>query len=166
FLSSSTLTSLRFFDAAARNLSFKQAAKELHVTQGAVSQQIKHLERALTCKLFYRLTRQISLTEEGVRFAAIVRRALEDIEQGAQAIAGANANVTIRVRVGPSLALSWLVPRLGEFYQTHPDIKLFIVGTYGHLDPARREFDLAVEAIRAKVASLQSEFLMDEYLVP
>lgn len=166
FLTSSTLTSLRFFAAAARHLSFKEAAQELHVTQGAVSQQIKHLERALECKLFYRLTRRISLTEEGARFAATVTRALEEIEQGAQAIAGGHKDVAIRVRVGPSLALRWLVPRLGEFYQRHPEIKLFVVGAYGHFDPARREFDLAVEAIRGKVAALQSEFLMDEYLVP
>jgi hypothetical protein len=58
FLSFSTLASLRFFQSAARLLSFKQAALELHVTRGAVSQQIKHLEEALGCKLFYRLPRQ------------------------------------------------------------------------------------------------------------
>ena len=63
FLNSQTLASLRFFEAAARKLSFKKAAAELHVTDGAVSQQIKHLEEALGQKLFLRLPRRIALTE-------------------------------------------------------------------------------------------------------
>jgi LysR family transcriptional regulator, glycine cleavage system transcriptional activator len=166
FLNSSTLASLRFFEAAARLLSFKAAAVELHVTQGAVSQQIKHLEQALGCKLFYRLPRQIALTEEGERFAVVVEHALESIEQEAGAIAAVRSTSDIRLRVGPSFALRWLVPRLGEFYAKHPNIKLSITAAYGYFDPARREFDLAIEMLKGKVPSLQSEVLMDEYLFP
>jgi LysR family glycine cleavage system transcriptional activator len=166
FLNSSTLASLRFFAAAARLASFKQAAVELHVTQGAVSQQIKHLERALGCKLFYRLPRQIKLTEEGQRFAVVVERALEAIEQEAKAIALARSTIDIRVRAGPSFALRWLVPRLGDFYAQHPNIKLSITGAYGYFDPAHREFDLAIEMVKGKLPALHSEVLMDEYLVP
>src|ERR1700719_2303163 len=98
FLSSSTLASLRFFEAAARLLSFKRAALELHVTQGAVSQHIKTLEQALGCKLFYRLPRQIALTVEGQRFAGVVEHALRDIEQEARVIAAAGSTIEIRVR--------------------------------------------------------------------
>lgn len=166
FLNSSTLASLRFFDAAARFLSFKRAAAELHVTQGAVSQQIKHLETALGCKLFYRLPREIRLTEEGQRFALVVDRALREIEQEARTLSGAQSATEIRLRAGPSFALRWLVPRLGEFYSRQPQIKLFITAAYGYLDPARREFDLAIELIKGKIPTLQTEALMDEYLVP
>ena len=166
FLKSSTLASLRFFDVAARFSSFKRAAAELHVTQGAVSQQIKHLETALGCKLFYRLPREIKLTEDGQRFAAVVDRALREIEQEARRLSGAHAAAEIRLRVGPSFALRWLVPRLGEFYARHPQIKLFITAAYGYFDPAHREFDLAVEMIKGKVPTLHTEALMDEYLVP
>jgi LysR family transcriptional regulator, glycine cleavage system transcriptional activator len=166
FLNSSTLASLRFFAVAARLSSFKQAAAELHVTQGAVSQQIKHLEDALGCRLFYRLPRQITLTEEGKRFAAVVERGLEDIEREAKAIIELRSTVDIRVRVGPSFAMRWLVPRLGEFYGRHPQIKLFITGAYGYFDPARREFDLAIEMIKGKHPTLHSEALLDEYLIP
>jgi LysR family glycine cleavage system transcriptional activator len=166
FLNSSTLASLRFFEAAARLLSFKRAALELHVTQGAVSQQIKHLEQALGCKLFYRLPRQITLTEEGRRFAAVITQSLERIEQEARAITAAGSTIDIRVRAGPSFALRWLVPRLGEFYARHPDIKLFIMGAYGYFDPARCEFDLAIEMVKGKLPTLHSEVLMEEYLVP
>jgi LysR family glycine cleavage system transcriptional activator len=166
FLNSSTLASLRFFEAAARLLSFKQAAQELHVTQGAVSQQIKHLEEALGCKLFYRLPRQLTLTEEGLRFAAVVEHALEQIEQEAKALEMARSMAEIRVRAGPSFALRWLVPRLGDFYAQHSNIKLFIAAAYGYFDPARREFDLAIEMIDEALPSLHAELLMEEYLVP
>ena len=166
FLSSSTLASLRFFDVAARLLSFKQAAVELHITQGAVSQQIKNLERSLGCRLFYRLPRQLALTEEGQRFAAVVARALSQIEDEARSLAATRASIDIRLRAGPSFALRWLVPRLGAFYVQHPNIKLFITGAYGYFDPSRREFDLAVEMIKGRLTALHSEVLMKEHLVP
>lgn len=166
FLSSSTLSSLRFFESAARLLSFKAAAIELHVTQGAVSQQIKHLEQALGCKLFYRLPRQIELTDEGRRFALVVEQALKALEREARSLVATPTTIDLRVRAGPSFALRWLVPRLGEFYVRHPQIKLFITGAYGYFDPARRDFDLAVEMIKGKLPALHSEVLMDDYLVP
>lgn len=166
FLNSSTLPSLRFFDVAARFLSFKRAAAELHVTQGAVSQQIKNLEEALACKLFYRLPRQITLTEEGRRFATVVRQSLEAIEREAQDIAALGATVDIRLRAGPSFALRWLVPRLGNFYAAHPHIRLYVNAAYGYFDPARREFDLAIEMIKDPPPGLRCELLMDEYIVP
>lgn len=165
-LNSSTLAALRFFEAAARLGSFKRAALELHVTQGAVSQQIKHLEEALGCKLFLRLPRQIVPTEEGARFAAAVSQALGLIEQEAGAIANTRSNIEIRLRAGPSFALRWLVPRLGSFYARHPKIKLFIQATHGYVDPARREFDLAIELIKGRLPGLHSEELLEEHLTP
>jgi LysR family transcriptional regulator, glycine cleavage system transcriptional activator len=165
-LRSSALASLRFFEAAARLLSFKQAAAELHVTQGAVSQQIKHLERILGCKLFFRLPRRIQLTEEGERFASVVTRSLDEIEQEARAIAAAQATAAIRLRAGPSFALRWLVPRMGDFYARHPAIKLFMAGAYGPFDPDRRGFDLAIEMMTGKLPGLHSQVLMEEYLSP
>jgi LysR family glycine cleavage system transcriptional activator len=166
FLNSSILASLRYFAVAARVASFKQAAIELHVTQGAVSQQIKHLEEALGVKLFCRLVRQITLTEEGKRFAIVVERALDDIERGAQVIAKSHAPFDIRLRAGPSFSLRWLVPRLGDFYARHNGIRLFVNAAYGVFDPARLEFDLAIELVKGKLAGMHSEVLMDEYLVP
>jgi LysR family glycine cleavage system transcriptional activator len=166
FLNSSTLASLRFFAAAARTSSFKKAALELHVTQGAVSQQIKHLEKALGAQLFYRLVRQVTLTEEGRRFAIVVERALEDLERGAQALAATRSAIDIRLRAGPSLALRWLIPRLGDFYSRHRGVRIFVDAAHGIFDPARREFDLAIESYLGKPTGMQGEPLMEEYLVP
>jgi DNA-binding transcriptional LysR family regulator len=165
-LTSSTLASLRYFAAAARLLSFKQAAAQLHVTQGAVSQQIKHLEGALGCELFHRLPRQIRLTAAGERFFNVVRQALQAIEQEAEALVPSASGRDIRVRAGPSFALHWLVPRLGDFYVRYPQIKLFVQAAYGDFDPARRDFDLAIELTRGKVRGLHCEYFMHEYLIP
>jgi len=166
FLNSSTLASLRFFAAAARTSSFKKAALELHLTQGAVSQQIKYLEESLGVQLFYRLVRQVTLTEEGKRFAIIVARALEDLERGAQELVATRSAVDIRLRAGPSLALRWLIPRLGDFYSRHSGVRIFVDAAHGMFDPARREFDLAIESFVGKPTGMQGELLMDEYLVP
>ncbi|MEZ5928630.1 MAG: LysR substrate-binding domain-containing protein [Parvularculaceae bacterium] len=166
FLNSPTLASLRFFEAAARLSSFKQAAAELHVTDGAVSQQIKHLEEAMGCKLFHRLPRGITLTEEGKRFASVVRRALSDIESEARAISMAHSKNEIRIRVGPSFALRWLVPRLNDFYARHPEIKLFIIAEYGYINPEERDFDMAIEMAASETAGLHWEALFPEYLTP
>lgn len=166
FLNSSTLASLRFFAAAARSSSFKKAAFELHVTQGAVSQQIKYLEKSLGLPLFYRQVRQVTLTEEGKRFAIIVERALEDLERGAQALLATRSAVDIRLRAGPSLALRWLIPRLGDFYSRHSGIRIFVDAAHGVFDPARREFDVAIESFLGKPAGMQGEPLMEEHLVP
>jgi LysR family glycine cleavage system transcriptional activator len=166
FLNSHTLASLRFFAAAARVSSFKQAAMDLHVTQGAVSQQIKQLEGALGVRLFYRLVRQVSLTEEGRQFAAVVERSLEDIERAAKAISAPKSTAEIRLRAGPSFSLRWLVPRLADFYSQHKGIRLFVNAAYGAFDPARREFDLAIEQTKERLPSMHCEVLMDETLTP
>jgi len=165
-LTSSTLASARFFAVAARLLSFKGAAAELHVTQGAVSQHIRQLEEALGCKLFVRLSRQVALTEQGKLFAAVVQRALDDIERGTQALKALKAPVGIRLRTGPSFALRWLVPRLGDFYARHSGMRVFVNAVFGVLYPEQCDFDLAVESSRGKIAGMHSELLMEEHLVP
>lgn len=166
FLNSQTLASLRFFEAAARKLSFRKAAAELHVTDGAVSQQIKHLEEALGQKLFLRLPRRIALTEAGERFAATVRKALAEIEDEARAISVGDTRTEIRVRVNPSFALRWLMPRVGDFYAKHPGIKLFMIAEYGDIDLSERDFDITIEQAVQPLVGLHSERLFDEYITP
>jgi LysR family glycine cleavage system transcriptional activator len=167
FLNSSILGSIRFFATAARTLSFKRAALALHVTQGAVSQHIRRLENALGCKLFVRLPREVALTSEGKLFASVVLRALDDIERSAQEITLVRASTPeLRLRAGPSFALRWLVPRLGDFHARHKRIRLFVEATFGPFDPTRREFDLAIELVKGKIPGMRCEPLMPEYLVP
>lgn len=166
-LNSAALASLRFFEAAARLSSFRRAATELSVTQGAVSHQIKYLEEFLGRKLFYRLPKQIRLTEEGEKFAAVAARALKELEEGAEAVTAlTRATLDVRLRVGPSFALRWLVPRLGRLHARHPNIILHVIGAYGYFDPVHRDFDVALEFLQSSVPALHAEVLMDEYLLP
>ena len=166
-LNSTALASLRFFEAAARLSSFRRAAAELSVTQGAVSHQIRYLEDFLGCKLFYRLPKQIKLTEEGEKLAGLVGRALKDLDQGAEAVlALRRATIDVRLRAGPSFAVRWLVPRLGTLRASHPQIKLHIIAAYGYFDPVHRDFDLAVEFLQEPLPALRTEMLMEECLTP
>lgn len=166
-LNSTALASLRFFEAASRLLSFSRAATELGVTQGAVSHQIRYLEESLGCKLFYRLPKQVKLTEQGDQFGKVVARALKNVDEGAEAIvASARSKIDVRLRAGPSFALRWLVPRLGKLYAVHPDIKLYVIGAYGYFDPVHRDFDLAIEFVQGPVPALHAEALLEEYLTP
>jgi LysR family transcriptional regulator, glycine cleavage system transcriptional activator len=166
-LTSADLASLRYFAATARLLSFKHAAAELHVTQGAVSQQIRHLEASLRCKLFYRLPREVKLTEEGQSFATTVQRALMELDAAAEAAALKVSSVSnLRVRAGPSFALRWLVPRLARFYEFNAEMRLHIIGAYGYFDPAHRDFDIAIELLQGNLPGLHTESFMQEYLLP
>lgn len=138
------------------------------MTQGAVSHQIRYLEESLGCKLFYRLPKQVKLTEQGEQFGNVVARALKELDEGAEAtIASSRSMVEVRLRAGPSFALRWLVPRLGKLYALHPNIKLHVIGAYGYFDPVHRDFDLAVEFLQASsVPALHTEVLLEEHLTP
>lgn len=166
-LNSNALASLRFFEAVARLLSFTRAAAELSVTAGAVSHQIKYLEDSLGCKLFYRLPKQVKLTEEGRNLAATTMSALWELDRkAAEVIASSRSTTEIRLRTGPSFALRWLVPRLSELRARHPKMSLRVIGQYGHVDLNQRNFDIAVEFRQGDLPGLHSELLMEEYLLP
>lgn len=130
-----SLNALRAFETAARHLSFKKAAEELHVTPGAISHQIKGLEDYLGVQLFHRLNQNLSLTEAG-------RRALPGLQEGFAHLAGAveqlrqphNANL-LRLWAPPSLSAKWLVPRLHRFAARYPDIDLRMIASSHLIDP-------------------------------
>ncbi len=116
------LNALRAFEAAARHLSFKLAAHELHVTPGAVSQQVKGLEDRLGVRLFDRLHKQLVLTAPGLDYLAAVREAFGRIAAATAALrpAGAGATIHVGVRVGYDIA--GLRARLEAFGTAHPRI--------------------------------------------
>jgi len=128
---------LRTFEAAARHLSFKKAAHEVHVTPAAVSQQIKALEEHLGFPLFRRLTRALALTDRG---AALLPKVREGLDCLAAAIASAREAVPCRLTVTapPSFASHWLVPRLPRFAAAHPDIEVRLASTPDTIGPRGR----------------------------
>lgn len=120
------LSALRTFEVAARHLSFTKAAAELHVTQGAVSQQIKQLEAALGFALFHRTPRALTLTEKGEALAETAQRAFRRLFDKIEELRQPEEGGILTVSVSPSLAVKWLIPRLGRFYQRHPEVDLRI----------------------------------------
>jgi LysR family glycine cleavage system transcriptional activator len=117
-----SLNAVRAFEAAARRVSLKLAAVELGVTASAVSHQVRQLEDGLGVRLFVRSNNAIELSEEGRRFLAAVTPALNAIEAAASAL-HRDANEVV-VRASVSLALRWLIPRLGRFREAHPAVRV------------------------------------------
>jgi len=160
------MNTLRAFEAAARHLSFTLAAEELHVTQAAVSHQIKALEEALGVKLFRRLNRAIRLTEEGQEFVTEVRKALGHLAAAVEKIAAPGAGGPLTVSVLPSFASKWLVPRLGRFREKHPEIDVRISPSTQLTDFQRDDVDLVVRYGKGRYEGLHSVRLMTEDIFP
>ncbi|MBX2823319.1 MAG: LysR family transcriptional regulator [Gammaproteobacteria bacterium] len=121
-----SLNGLRVFEAAARHLSFTAAAEELHVTQAAVSQQVRTLEKQLSVHLFSREKRALVLTEAGQDLARTTRDALDSIQASLQRISTNESTDVLTISTIPSFASRWLVPRLSDFQRTHADIALHV----------------------------------------
>jgi LysR family glycine cleavage system transcriptional activator len=160
------MNTLRAFEAAARHLSFTMAAEELHITQAAVSHQIKTLEEALGVRLFRRLNRAIRLTEEGQEFVGEVRKALSHLTMAMDKLAAPDAGGPLTVSVLPSFASKWLVPRLGRFRDKHPEIDVRIDPSNQLTDFRRDDVDLVVRYGKGEYEGLHSVRLMTEDIFP
>mgnify|MGYP001627851753 CR=1 FL=1 len=121
------LNSLRAFDAAGRRLSFRAAADELGVTQGAVAQQVRQLEAHLDVILFERVPKGLVFTSVGRSFHSRIAAVFADL-RAATAELKPEPNKVV-VSVTPTFAAKWLIPNLPDFTATHPDIDLRIMAT-------------------------------------
>jgi LysR family glycine cleavage system transcriptional activator len=139
------LNALRAFEAAARHLSFSRAAQELSVTQGAVSRQVKALETSLGTALFSRRGRSVELTDQGREYLAATDDAFEIVEQASRRVAGSTRKVVLTVNILPTFAMRWLIPRLPQFSELHPDIEVHMITS---IDPVNFEFGEIDVAIR------------------
>jgi LysR family transcriptional regulator, glycine cleavage system transcriptional activator len=138
------LNALKSFEAAARHESFTRAAEELFVTQGAVSHQVKALEKELGIKLFLRDRQRLVLTGAGRDYLVVVRDALDRIAMGTERLLQRQSSGTLTVSTSPDFAAKWLVHRLGRFAEAHPGIDLRVLATMHHVDFAREDVDVAV----------------------
>jgi LysR family glycine cleavage system transcriptional activator len=115
---------LRSFESAARHLSFTQAANELHITQSAVSQQVKSLESHLNQPLFIRRHRGLSLTESGEAYLPSVQSAFEVLGNGTRQLRGDDSQGTLEIRANLAFTSLWLLPRIDEFLNANPWVQL------------------------------------------
>lgn len=168
-LTPSLLAWLRSFDAAARHGSFTKAAAELCITQGAVSQQVKQLEDWLRRPLFLRTPRALLPTPEGQWLAVVLRESFTAIESTLAQMRQPAEAATATLSCSPSFAMSWLTPRLGEFFRQHPSLGLRVFGEFHTLDRTRMVRDGIEAAVRFDMGGyrdLSATVFLDEWLIP
>jgi LysR family glycine cleavage system transcriptional activator len=161
------VTWLRCFEAAARLGSFTRAAAELHLTQSAVSQQIRQLERRINCKLFERLPGRVDLTEFGSRLQSEVSPAMERIAHAVSSLQKSTG--PLYVSCAPSFAISWLMTRLPVFLRRHDDIDVRLNADFHQLNRSRflqEKLHAAIRYDAIEYTDLAAEELMSEYLLP
>jgi LysR family glycine cleavage system transcriptional activator len=160
------LGALHAFEAAARLLSFKAAAAELHVTPGAVSQQIKLLEDRLGVVLFLRRARAIQLTEAGRLLLPPTQRAFRLLSDAVVRVRESDGSKVLTVSLLPSFAAHWFVPRLGSFSARHPEINVRISATQLLADLERDDVDVAIRYGLGHYPGLHTEHVLSEELFP
>lgn len=154
------LTALRIFEAAARLLSFKEAAEELCVSATTVSNQIRRLEQIWQTKLFVRHTRAVSLTPQGRALSQVVTRAFGEIRTEIQTHI-LQAQNTVTLAVGPMFGSHWLIPRLGLFHAAHPEIDLVVTHGPRLTGSTMMRSDIAVDWGSGDWPGLKARHLMD-----
>jgi LysR family glycine cleavage system transcriptional activator len=160
------LNALRAFEATARHLSVKNAADELCVTPGAVSQLIKTLELHLGIPLFRRANRGIFLTDVGQAYLPPVRNAFRQISDATRRVAVPADTGILTVSATPFFASVWLVPRLKSFQDAHPDIDLQVVTGTALADFSRDGVDVAIRHGMGRYPGLSSQRVLTVEIVP
>ena len=160
------LQALRAFVEVGQRGSIKAAAEALHVTSGAVSQQIRLLEERVGMPLFTRERHGLRLTEAGATVHPALLGAFAQIAGASQALEDMGARQTLTVSTVATFAAAWLVPRLGRFNQRHPDIEVRVEATSALVDLRRDRVDVALRHGLGDYPGLQVTRLMAPVLVP
>jgi LysR family transcriptional regulator, glycine cleavage system transcriptional activator len=159
------LTALRSFEAVARLGGITPAARELHVTHSAVSQQIKVLEDVMGVVLFMREARGLRLTEEGRLYALEIRAALRDITQATRRAQARPHESELVISTLPSFAQHWLVPRLASFRDAHPYYRVRLVTSLQIEDFRQGVSDIGIRMGQGHWPDVAQQKLFDDDMV-
>ena len=159
------LNALRVFEAVATRLSFADAADALHVTPAAVSMQIKTLEDYLQVPLFRRSGRKVELTAEGEELLPGIRRGLDELEAALNQLRKDRKGGQINISMLASFLQKWLLPRLPDLRDKHPDLELRIHTGRENVDFSRSDFHAAIRMGDGTWKGLHSEKVLEEWLV-
>jgi LysR family glycine cleavage system transcriptional activator len=161
-----SLNGLRAFEAAARHLSFTNAASELNVTQTAISHQIRRLEDELGIRLFVRQNRALTLTPEARDYLPGVRAAFNDLRLATDRLLRKDNEHVLTVSTLASLAAKWLLPRLSAFQEAHPGIEVRITTSTALVDFKSGDVDAAIRYGRGHWPGMRADWLTAEELFP
>jgi LysR family glycine cleavage system transcriptional activator len=159
------LNALQVFVTAARAQNMTRAAERLHLTVSALSHQVRLLEQRIGCSLFLRGPRGLKLTAEGARLLEHVAPHLDAIEIALRPLC-ARRDTGLNLSALPSMASSWLVPRLPRFVALRPDLELSLDSSIERVDFADGRFDCALRYGPGQWDGLNAELLFEEWLTP
>jgi LysR family glycine cleavage system transcriptional activator len=157
-----SLNAVRSFDAAARHLSFTLAARELCVTQGAVSRMVQALEAELGVALFLRLGRNLELSSAGAAYHPLIMDALERIAAATRSVRHLDGGGVLSISVLPTFAMRYLVPRLPKFQQKHPDILVDITTAERLVNFVNEPIDVGIRYGRGQWPNTEATLFMPE----
>lgn len=160
------LNSLVAFESAARQLSFTRAAHELSLTQSAISKSIRQLESYLGSPLFVRDKRALALTPTGMNYYEVVHQSILQISLATRDIVQWQGEQQVTVMTSNAMASFWLLPKIGEFQDNHPDIELRIMSTDSMSNVRFSEFDVALFYCRTPPEGLAATPLFYEAVFP
>lgn len=139
------LGALTAFEAAARHQSFSRAAQELHLTHGAISRAVAQVEERIGVDLFVRRNRRVYLTAAGQRLLQTTTESLDALSYTVEEIHRHDgASPFLAVSCEPSLAMRWLMPRLGEFRTLCPELNVDLRMAGGPIDLLSENCDIAI----------------------
>ncbi|HEY5378217.1 MAG TPA: transcriptional regulator GcvA [Pseudolabrys sp.] len=163
------LSALRAFEAAARHMSLTQASRELNVTAGALSHQIRGLEDLLGVKLFERRVRAIALTPAGKQLYPGLQIGFGHIREAVASLDAMHSERVLVVSTSPGLTAKWLAPRLYRFSADYPDVDVRISSSMRNANFVTDGIDMALRnmALRpAPNATIQIDRLGDVSFIP
>ncbi len=160
------LNPLRAFEAAARHLSFTQAADELGVTQGAVSRHIRALEDRLGFRLFERTAQGLRLEQGGRVYAQVLHDAFTRIARATDNLIATQTHSVLTIRGYTTFFIRWLIPRLPEFQRNHTDIEVKLVAATDPVDFDRDAVDIGIRYGRGHWRGWRSDLLFLDELSP
>src|ERR1700744_1625866 len=161
-----SLNGLRAFEAAARHLSFTQAASELNVTQTAISHQIRRLEEELGLRLFIRKNRALALTPQARDYLPGVRATFNDLRLATDRLLHKEDDKVLTISTLASLAAKGLLPRLSAFQEAHPGIDVRITTSTALVDFKGGDVDAAIRYGRGHWPGVRADWLMADDFFP
>lgn len=161
-----SLPLLTAFEAAARTGSITAAARELDLTQSAVSRQIKALEQQIGVELFHRERQTIKLTVGGEGYARDVREALRRISNASLNLRANPAGGSLNLAVLPTFGCRWLAPRLSSFHKSHPGIIINVISKWNEIDLQTDQIDAMINFGKPDIEEVEFAFLKREVVVP
>ena len=160
------LNPLLAFEVSARYRNFTKAARELNVTQGAVSHQIAVLEDYFGAPLFERKSSGIELTPAAAIYADALHAAFEDMRRATATYAATSSRTTLTIKGYPLLLSKWLTPRLSAFSRRCPDIDVRLMSISGASLVDFESIDIGIRYGRGRWRGLTSHLLFADELVP